>query len=181
MGTAYLIPVGTPDRESFSAVGEQVGERFGLAMRPLPAITLPATAFNPVRRQVESTAVLREVLGVLPAGPEHALVVMEEDLFIPMLTFVFGQAQLRGRLAVLSLARLRQEFYGLPANPGLLRARAVKEAYHELGHTYGLVHCPDQRCIMSIANSVQQVDLKMSDFCGGCGELLRDGMRTMAP
>ncbi len=63
------------------------------------------------------------------------------DLFVPVLTFVFGQAQLGGRVAVVSLARLRQEFYGMAPNGEILMERAVKEALHETGHTFGLVHC----------------------------------------
>ena len=148
MGTVYLIPTGAPDHGAVQAVVDHAGARFGISVRPLAPVTLPPAAFNATRHQVEATSVLREILVGLPSGNEHALVVTEEDLFIPMLTFVFGQALLRGRLALLSLARLRQEFYDLPENHALLRVRAVKEAYHELGHTYGLVHCPDQRCII---------------------------------
>jgi archaemetzincin len=94
--------------------------------------------------------------------------VTEMDLFVPVLTFVFGEAQLDGRCAVISLQRLREEFYGLPANPALLRERAVKEAVHELGHTFGLRHCPDWRCVMASTHAVERLDLKSAEFCEGC-------------
>ena len=68
-----------------------------------------------------------------------------------MLSFVYGQAQLQGRVAVVSLARLRPEFHGLPPDPAALERRAAKEAVHEVGHTFGLVHCADRRCPMSLS------------------------------
>ena len=85
-----------------------------------------------------------------------------------MLSFLFGQAQLDGAAAIVSIARLRQEFYGLPGDEGLLLARARKEALHELGHTFGLVHCPDPLCAMSLSTSLPQVDAKRDEYCESC-------------
>jgi archaemetzincin len=92
------------------------------------------------------------------------LAVTDRDLFVPVLTFVFGQAQLGGRSAVVSLARLRQEFYGLAAQSRVLLERAAKEALHETGHMFGLVHCADRSCAMSLATNVRQIDLKQAGF-----------------
>ena len=94
------------------------------------------------------------------------------DLYIPVLTFVFGEAQLADGGAVVSTHRLRQEFYGLPANPELLHVRLLKEALHELGHTYGLRHCPDYTCVMSASNGVERIDLKQAEFCTHCAQLM---------
>jgi archaemetzincin len=91
-----------------------------------------------------------------------------------MLSFVFGHAQLGGRVAVVSLARLRQEFYGLPPDPGLLRERAAKEALHEVGHAFGLVHCVDSECAMSLSTGIEQVDAKQAAYCDTCRALLRE-------
>ena len=89
------------------------------------------------------------------------------DLFIPVLTFVFGQAQLGGRVGVVSLARLRQEFYGLPAESRRFSASAPhKEALHETGHLFGLVHCADRACAMSLSTGVRQIDMQAAAFCG---------------
>ena len=87
--------------------------------------------------------ILRSLLNLKPEGENRLLGITDVDLFIPMLSFVLGQAQLGGPTAVVSVARLRQEFYGLPPDLPLLRARAVKEAVHEIGHTFGLTHCAD--------------------------------------
>ena len=94
------------------------------------------------------------------------------DLFIPVLTFVFGQAQLQGRGSVVSTHRLRNEFYGLPADEDLLVDRTVKEVVHEAGHTLGLTHCPNFECVMHAATFVEEVDLKTERLCGACQALL---------
>ena len=90
------------------------------------------------------------------------------DLYIPVLTFVFGQAQLAGPGAILSTYRLQNEFYGLPPNPDMLLDRVIKEATHELGHCFGLVHCPDFRCVMNASTYVEEVDLKGDWYCPEC-------------
>jgi archaemetzincin len=113
--------------------------------------------------------------------PDDALRVLgvtERDLFIPVLTFVFGHAQLGGRAAVVSLARLRQEFYGLEPNRQMLLDRARKEALHEAGHTFGLVHCPDRNCAMALSTRVQQIDEKRAAFCRVCTRQLSHGVVT---
>jgi archaemetzincin len=125
-------------------------------------------AFDARRNQYASVAVLALLAGLCPGDAARLVGVTERDLFIPVLTFVFGQAQLGGRVAVVSLARLRQEFYGLPANREVFLDRARKEALHEAGHTYGLVHCSDRSCAMSLSTRVQQIDQKRPAFCEQC-------------
>ncbi len=90
------------------------------------------------------------------------------DLYIPILTFVFGEAQLAGTCAVISGYRLRQQFYGLPGDEDILGQRLVKEAVHELGHTLALTHCEDFDCVMAPSHSVEWIDLKQQTFCGSC-------------
>jgi archaemetzincin len=107
-----------------------------------------------------------------PEDASKLLAVTERDLFIPVLTFVFGQAQLGGRVGVVSFARLRQEFYGLAPNREVFLERAHKEALHETGHLFGLVHCADRRCAMSLATTVRQIDGKQDAFCAACARAL---------
>ena len=95
-----------------------------------------------------------------------------------MLTFVFGEAQLDGNCAVVSTARLHEEFYGLPPRADLLRERLVKEAAHELGHTFGLRHCADWRCVMTSSHAVERLDVKDAEFCAACRKpVLQNGRR----
>lgn len=128
-------------------------------------------AYDSLRGQYHSTAILKQ-LRKLPAGESwRVLGVTDADLFIPILTFVFGEAQLGpagATVAVASMYRLRQEFYGMPPDPEILSARLLKESLHELGHTFGLRHCPDYRCVMSSSPSVENIDLKLAQFCPSC-------------
>ena len=101
-------------------------------------------------------------------APERALGVTALDLFIPALSFVFGEAQLGGTAAVVSLHRLRAESYGLRPDPALLFERLVKEALHELGHTHGLVHCQSFDCVMRSSTYVEDIDQKPQLFCDSC-------------
>ena len=90
------------------------------------------------------------------------------DLYIPILTFVFGEAQLGGAGALVSYHRLRQEFYGLPPDADVLANRLLIETVHELGHTLSLTHCQDYRCAMAPAHAVEWIDIKDSGFCEDC-------------
>jgi predicted Zn-dependent protease len=104
----------------------------------------------------------------IPNPESRLLGVTSLDLYIPTLTFVFGEAQLHGPCAVVSVHRLRQEFYGLPRDPRLAAERLLKEAVHELGHTLGLRHCDDYRCAMAPSHAVEWIDLKSSRLCPDC-------------
>jgi archaemetzincin len=134
-------------------------------LRPEPD---PPHAFNATRQQYWSTQILAAMAGRLSPGTSRVLGITTADLYIPILTFVFGEAQLEGRCAVISTHRLRQEFYGLPPDPALLSHRLLKEAVHELGHTMGLVHCDDYRCAMASSHGVESIDLKGASLCEVC-------------
>lgn len=129
-------------------------------------------AFDPRRGQYASFSILELLVRLCPVDAVKLLALADCDLFIPVLTFVFGHAQLDGRVAVVSFARLRQEFYGLAANREVFLERAYKEALHETGHTFGLVHCADRTCAMSLATGVRQIDQKRAAFCAACAARL---------
>ncbi len=128
----------------------------------------PERAFDASRGQYHSTRLLAELLDGPSAGYDRVLGVTSVDLFIPVLTYVFGEAQLDGRAAAVSLHRLRPEAYGLPVDDALLSDRLLKESLHELGHTFGLLHCLEPDCVMHSSTYVEDIDLKSAAFCGDC-------------
>ncbi|MBZ5537475.1 MAG: archaemetzincin [Acidobacteriia bacterium] len=172
----YLAPQGAVDDEVLTIIETCLWANFGYEIRQLGSSAEPEYAFDLRRRQYSSTLILRQLVVKCPPDAARILAVTEKDLFIPMLSFIFGQAQLNGTVAIISLARLRQEFYGLPSNRMLLLARVVKEALHEMGHTFGLIHCPERTCPMSLSTNIHQVDTKGSEFCAGCRALLRENI-----
>jgi len=137
-------------------------------VRTLSSIPVPLESFEARRNQYYSTKILKEMLGNVPQDALKLLGVTDKDLCIPILTYVFGEAQVGGTAAVVSLARLRQEHYGLSPDRPLLLERLRKESLHELGHTFGLVHCPLRECVMYLSNTVVDVDTRGRDFCTGC-------------
>jgi archaemetzincin len=175
MRIVSLISVGEVARGHLESLAE------GLALRMRVASSIhadgldPAFAFNPLRGQFHSTEILKWLTQHATAENWRVLGVSELDLYIPILTYVFGEAQLRGRCAVVSLYRLRQEFYGMPSDPQLVSERLLKESLHELGHTLGLRHCPDYRCVMSSSHAVENIDLKVAEYCATCAPALALG------
>ena len=169
-----LATAGEVDGEAAAWVAACVESALGIEARFVEPFPPPGYAFDPARGQYSSTLILHDALRRVPAGASKMLVLTEADLFIPMLSFVYGQAQLGGTAAIVSLARLHQRFYGLPENRPLLFVRVRKEALHELGHAYGLTHCEDRLCTMSLSTGIQQLDMKGAGFCDGCAVLLRE-------
>jgi len=164
-----LVVVGAPiERPLQRALAEFLAERLALRTCWLPDLGLPAGALDPRRLQVESTALMHSVLASVPADAPRILALTDVDLFIPALTFVFGRAQLGGRLALVSLARLRAEFHGAPSDPELLATRARKEVLHELGHLAGLAHCDRSTCAMAFSVNVAGIDAKQAAYCPRC-------------
>jgi archaemetzincin len=133
----------------------------------------PAPARDDFRQQYRSTMILESLRALNPPNSTLLLGVAAVDLFVPIFTFVFGEAEVDGHCALASTYRLEEERYGLPANEEKLRERLTKEAVHELGHTFGLRHCDHWQCVMSSSHSVELVDVKQAEFCEDCAELLR--------
>ena len=135
----------------------------------------PEIAFDAGRGQYRASTLLRCLLDHPSGAGGRVLGVTGVDLFNPVLTYVFGEAQLANRGAVVSSRRLRPEMYGLPEDASLLQARLETEAVHELGHTWGLVHCPEPTCVMHASSYVEEIDLKESRFCASCRQAMGTG------
>lgn len=129
--------------------------------------------FSEERNQYHSTFILSKLLDCLPEDGSKIVGITQVDIFTPILTFLFGEAQLNGKGALVSTYRLRNEYYGLPANQNLLYDRLLKEIVHELGHTLGLVHCRNYECVMNSSTYVEDIDLKTSRLCKLCENKLK--------
>lgn len=167
-----IVSVGTVDQDVLDYLALTIRSSFNARCSSLRVAVDTRDAYHPSRRQYHSQQILAKLLELTLTEEYKVLGVTEVDLFIPILTFVFGQAKLGGRVALISAHRLHPRFYGLPEDKQLFYSRCEKEANHELGHTGGLGHCPSYDCVMHVSNSVEQVDLKRSTFCTTCNALI---------
>ena len=126
------------------------------------------SAYDPSRKQTNSTSLLFQVLSGSKGLPGKRIAIVDVDLFIPILTFVFGEAQLNGTAAVVSTHRLADHYYGLPRNDARTLVRLEKEIVHELGHTFGLYHCRHFECVMRTSVAVEEIDVKSVRPCPAC-------------
>ncbi len=168
-----LVPFGEVEKEVLIFLKGELAKKFPYPVSlhfPLP---LPADSFNTRRKQYSSHPFLEE-LHKLPDDAFRFLGITGVDLYVRGLNFIFGQAELAGKAAIISLARLREGFYGREEDLYQLQLRSLKEAVHELGHTLGLKHCRNFPCVMMFSNTLMEVDKRSSDFCPSCESMLSD-------
>jgi archaemetzincin len=120
------------------------------------------------RNQYYSTKIIAEAVPRAAALDGKVVVLVDFDLYVPVFTFVFGEAQLRGKISVVSSCRLHEEFYTGETNDKLFLERVMKEILHELGHNFGLLHCRDWDCVMHSSAAIEQVDIKGAFYCDKC-------------
>jgi len=183
MKTLDLLPIGDLDTGSPASpdlarwgggarllqnLRRALADSFHVSSRILDARLDPRLAFHPERGQYHSSEILQAMQPYAASGAWRVLGITAVDLYIPILTFVFGEAQIGGPCALVSFHRLNQEFYGLPPDPSLLVERLVKESVHEVGHTFDLTHCDDYSCAMAPSHAVEWIDLKEATLCPNC-------------
>lgn len=142
----------------------------------LPSVALPAGAFDQSRLQYSASRLLQH-LEALPLGPSHkVLAVLDADLFVPIFTYVLGEAQQGGKHALVSLYRLKVRRVAAPSALSLFIERSAKVALHELGHLYDLHHCTNPACLMHFAGSLEDLDKTLLDYCQYCRIYIRDAL-----
>jgi archaemetzincin len=169
--TIRLISVGSLPPAMLGFLQEGLRRELGAEVKLGENLPLPECCPEGLR-QYRGEPFLAALAAARRPGDELTLGVTNVDLTVPGLNFVFGLADPGSRGAIISLARLYPEYYGQPRDPGLFKARALKEAIHELGHLLGLGHCPDSACIMFFSNTLADTDRKGPGFCRRCRELL---------
>jgi archaemetzincin len=160
------------EESTLRSVAHTVGSVFGVPVLLENTLLNLEGAYDRLRQQTNSTALLAQVLARSEGDTGKRIAIVDVDLFIPVLTFVFGEAQLNGTAAVVSTHRLADHYYGLPRNDALTVARLEKEIVHELGHTFGLYHCHYFECVMRSSASVEGIDLKGVRPCPACSAAL---------
>jgi len=166
-----LLPIGSADLQVMSRIADCLENAFPKCKSILlkDPIEVPEESLDITRQQYDSNTLL-ERLHRYSQGRQidRILGIADIDLFVPGLNFIFGQAECPGKAALISLWRLRSEYYGQSPSDELLERRSFKEAVHEIGHTFGLRHCPDQYCVMHFSNSISDTDAKQDLFCSRC-------------
>ena len=168
-----LVTVGEVDKKVIQMLKYDLNKVFKRQVWSGKGMPHPDYTFNKKRNQYLSTAILKAMMEKKEyVTYEKILGIIDHDLYVPKLNFVFGEAS--QRVAIISLTRLRYEFYNLPKDQGLFRRRVLTEAVHELGHTYGLRHCGNPHCVMFSSKSLIDTDLKGPDFCQRCKSKIPD-------
>lgn len=176
----YIAPLRFSDKNLLGDIVSIVKDNFRLPVTTLQYPFSLEEGRDPLRNQFNSTWILSRLLEQSSQDPGKILGITELDLYIPVLTYVFGEAQLGGKVAVVSSYRLRDELYGLPKNQQKLKERLQKEAIHELAHTFGLIHCRNIECVMHPSTYAEEIDFKSTDFCKTCGPLLESKKKYFA-
>ena len=163
-----LVPVGAVESESVSWLARRLSEVLAQKVVVAEKIPLPSTGYNSRRQQYQGGALMAMLSKKSIVGAERVVGLIGADCYVPGLNFIFGQARMGGREAIVALPRLHQCFYNQPEDTALFRARLLKEVVHELGHTWGLSHCANPQCVMHFSNSLYDTDIKGVDFCSRC-------------
>ncbi len=173
-----IAPIEDFEPEIIKLISRSIQDSFGYAAEIMPLISDLAFALDPEREQYYSTLILEKLATAAPDRAIKVLAITDVDLFIPILTHVYGEAQIGGQTCIISTYRLKE---GLGSDVlGAFKDRIVKEAIHELGHTFNLRHCPDQTCCMHYCRSIKDVDRKTEQFCRYCKVLLQDEIKRLA-
>lgn len=168
MSFIYIVPIELKDHFFLETLEGLISDIFQMRTKRVEFKINLQEVFDVRRSQYNSSMVLQQLIANPPRDAEKILGVLDVDLFIPILTFVFGEAQLGGVGSVVSMHRLHNRFYGMAEDRDLTSRRLLKESVHELGHTFGLIHCSHPGCVMNSSTYVENIDQKSSEFCPLC-------------
>jgi archaemetzincin len=168
-----ISPIGIDEPSLLEQVGEKVADIFGYPVNICEQFNNIEFAYSPERHQYNSTLIINKLSETAPGDYLKVIAICKKDLFIPILTYVFGEAQLNGRSCIVSTYRLKDTKAILHPEEVFVE-RVMKEAVHELGHTFSIRHCSDSSCVMHYCRSLGDVDIKKIQLCRYCNVMLED-------
>jgi archaemetzincin len=163
-----LISFGHFDEDLLTKIAGSVKKEYNFSVIVKEGHLDLSEFYDPGRRQYNGTKLLKEVDSVFSYDDCKTLGLFSVDIFIPILTYIFGQAFLNGRSGIASLYRFSNEHYGIVMDNKLILERFKKEVIHELGHTFGLIHCHIPTCVMRSSTYVEDIDQKNESLCVKC-------------
>ncbi len=170
-----IVPLNITDKRLISALASEITRIFSFPCRVGVAERLPDGILDEKRGQYHSTRILKH-LAASDRSSFRLLGVTTLDIFTPILRYVFGEAMLEGRAALVSTYRLSLAPSGgvSPCDRSVFVSRVLKEGIHELGHTFGLTHCDDPTCVMAASLGLTHIDAKSTQLCYYCSIMLKD-------
>lgn len=132
--------------------------------------------FNKSRNQYYSTEIISNFIPLTENLNDKIVLLVNVDLFVPVFTYLFGEAQFNGKLSIVSTFRLYEEFYTGRTDDKLFYKRVFKEVLHELGHNFGLRHCENWNCVMHASAGIEEVDVKGAFYCKTCEAVVKKSM-----
>ena len=178
MQKIIISPIDNIDVCNYRLLGQEIHRTFGFQTKIKSLLQDVNFAYNLSRDQYHSTAILEKLASTSSSKAIKIVAITNVDLFIPILTHVYGEAQLAGKACIVSTFRLQEGLF-ITTMEKELENRVVKEVLHELGHTFNLRHCDDKSCIMHYCRSIKDVDRKTDQFCRYCKILLEDELKKL--
>jgi archaemetzincin len=169
----YLAPVVFSNTQLLDRIAKTLQQAFKASVSRIKLLIDTDSLYSFERRQYYSTGFIEQSICQTTQMEGKIVILTELDIYVPVLTFLFGEAQLKGKHSIVSVFRLHEEFYSGVTDNELLFERTIKEVLHELGHNFGLKHCHDWDCVMHSSNSIEEVDLKGKIYCKNCHELIQ--------
>lgn len=173
-----VVPLGRVNQTSSAVAAANLQALFGLDAKVIEPWPEPEYALVPARGQYDAGPILL-ALAQGGSGLPLRLGLTGRDLCLPFLSHVFGEAQMGGRAAVVSLHRLGDPAQGERAPDGLMLERLAKIALHEMAHVLGLVHCRAAGCLMNFSPSLAGLDRLAMLLCPACSAQLSRQRRRL--
>ena len=169
-----VVPLGEVPEIALKVIAAHISGYYKLPVKILPRLGHPDYAFDERRFQYDAGIILKAFESIQFKDHDKVIGVLNLDLFVPIFTYVFGEAKQGGKFALVSLYRLGKNPDGSPSPSSLIFERAAKIALHELGHLFNLLHCQEKKCLMNFSGGVGDLDNTPIYLCRYCSTFFKD-------